>query len=375
MSEPIRILCVFSSLDRGGAESMCMNLYRHIDRSKVQFDFVKHAHSVGAFEEEIYSLGGRIFEAPRYKIYNHIDYCQWWRHHLKQHPEHKIVHGHFFGISSVFFSVAKKMDRITVGHSHCTPSVEGGIKTRFKRHLISKIESCSDYCFACSTPAGQWVFPHKPFTVLNNAIDTQQFTYSSEVRERVRSAFGLGDALVLGTVGRIVYQKNPMGVIEIFRAVKQRRSDAKLLWVGELFMRTEVETKLREYDLEDSVIFTGVRSDVNELYQAMDVFIFPSNYEGLGIVAVEAQNAGLPTFCSDQVPEEAKLTDLCHFLPLGDYDKWANAILTTDLSHRRDTMQEIIDAGYDIHATSKWLEEFYLEIAQTRAFRCLFLCR
>ena len=339
-----------------------MNLYRHIDRSKVQFDFVKHTPQKGAFEDEIFSLGGRIYEAPRYMIYNHLQYISWWKKHLKEHPEHKIIHGHYFTISAVFFSVAKKMGRVTVGHSHCTPSNGKGLKHELSEYLCSKIESRSDYCFACSRPAGEWLFKTKPFTVLNNAIDTRQFTYSPEVRERVRNAFDLGDALVLGTVGRIVHQKNPLGVIEILRAVKLRRPDAKLLWVGELFMRTEVETKLREYGLEDSVIFTGVRSDVNELLQAMDVFIFPSNYEGLGIVAVEAQNAGLPTFCSDQVPEEAKLTDLCRFLPLGDYEKWADAILATDIGNRRDTTQEIIDAGYDIHTTAKWLQEFYLTI-------------
>ena len=136
MSGPIRVLCVFSKLGRGGAENMCMNLYRRIDRNRIQFDFVKHGPEAGMFEEEIRALGGRIYEAPRYKLYNHIAYCRWWRRHLENHPEHQIVHGHYFSISAIYFHVAHQLGRITVGHSHSTAvSRSSRIQTRLKRLL------------------------------------------------------------------------------------------------------------------------------------------------------------------------------------------------------------------------------------------------
>ena len=370
MEQAIRVLCVFSTLDRGGAETMCMNLYRHIDREKVQFDFVKHTPQVGAFEEEIRALGGRIFEAPRYKVYNHLSYCAWWKKHLREHPEHQIIHGHFFTISAVFLHMAKKMGRITVAHSHCTPTPEAQIRRKIKgvleKYLVSQIERNAKHCFACSKPAGEWIFPQKEFIVLNNAIDTDKFVYSAETRDRVRKELRLEDNFVVGAIGRIMLQKNPLGIVDIFNAVYQQNPEARLLWIGDDgkgTMAVEARERAKEYGILDRIIFTGVRSDVNELVQAMDVFILPSFYEGLGIVAIEAQAAGLPCFLSDAVPEEANVTGRCTFLPLGDPKAWADAILSADLM-RRDTTQQIKDAGYDIHTTAKWLQEFYLEIAE-----------
>ena len=153
---PIRVLCVFSLLDRGGAESMCMNLFRNIDRNLVQFDFVKHTSKTCDFEKEIRNLGGRIYEAPQYKIYNHFAYCEWWDRFFKKHPEYKIVHGHYYTTSPIYFKVAKKNNRITIGHSHSS-SIDGKIKEL----LIRNVQKYSDYCFACSNEAGKWLFPDR----------------------------------------------------------------------------------------------------------------------------------------------------------------------------------------------------------------------
>ena len=368
MEDIIRVLCVFSTLDRGGAESMCMNLYRNIDRHRVQFDFVKHTQNVGAFESEILSLGGRIYQAPRFTITNHGEYCQWWKKHFEAHPEHKIVHGHFFTISAVYFKVAQKYNRITVGHSHASPTNSVSLKYSLAHILVSllvsKIEKYSDYCFACSKPAGEWIFKHKTFTVLNNAVDSELFRYDPLVRQQLRTEFGLENALVLGTVGNIAEVKNPYGMLEIIKAVQKKEKNIKMLWVGnkgQIF--SALMEKTQEEGLSESVVFTGVRPDVDRILQAMDAFILPSFSEGLSVVTIEAQAAGLPCFISEAVPREAEITDLCTFLPINDPEKWADAILKTDFSHRRDTTQMIIDAGYDIHTTAKWLEDFYLRIA------------
>ena len=364
----IRILCVFSTLDRGGAESMCMNLYRHIDREKVQFDFVKHTPDKGAFEDEILSLGGRIFEAPRYQIYNHMSYMNWWDRFLKAHPEHQIIHGHFFTISSVFFAAAHKAGRITIGHSHCTKSPKQGtarpIVNYLSNRMISHIEKNADYCLACSEAAGKWVFKEKPFTVLKNAIDVTRFRTDQKTAQEVRNEFGLGNNLVVGNVSRFNLQKNPYGTLDIFRLVHEKRPDSKLLWVGDGPMRAEVQAKAQEYGIQDDVIFTGVRKDIHRLLQAMDAFILPSFYEGLPVVAIEAQAAGVKTFCSTEISFETGITDLCKFLSLNDLQIWADDISQIPAAYEHlDITDEIIHSGYDIHTTAAWLQDFYLKLA------------
>lgn len=358
MHEPIRVLCVFSTLDRGGAESMCMNLYRHIDRSKVQFDFVKHTASKGAFEDEIISLGGRIFEAPRYRIYNHLQYIKWWKEHLRKHPEHMIVHGHFFSISAVYFRECKKAGRITVAHSHIAKA-----SSKLKEIYIRPIEDIADYRLACGKEAGRLLYPNKKFTVLNNAIETERFRYDPESRQTYRQKLGLEDKFVVGIVAGISDHKNPLGVIEIFREVHHRRPEAVLLWAGDGPMRSDVEKLAEEYKLKEAVHLLGARGDVDKLLQAMDVFVLPSLYEGLPVVLIEAQAAGLKCFVSDTVTREADITGRCSYISNKAYDRWAEAICSADLS-RKDTYPQICEAGYDIQMTSDWLCKFYQSIAK-----------
>lgn len=358
MSEPIRVLCVFSTLDRGGAESMCMNLYRYIDRTKVQFDFVKHTHNNGSFEDEISSLGGRVFEAPRLRVGNIIKYCIWWKRHLLRHPEHRIIHGHFFTISPIYFYIAKKYGRITVAHIHITRA-----NSLIKSILARFISGVTDYPLACSTAAGKWVYRDRPFIVLNNSIDTNKYCADTIIAGEIRKEFELERDLVIGSVGRFDLQKNPYGILEIFRLVNDKRSDCKLLWVGDGPLKPELARKAKELGLQNQVIFAGIRDDVDRLLQAMDAFIMPSFYEGLPVSAIEAQAAGVKCFISDTVTEEVIITPLCQMLSLDDYRKWALLIsqLQANTKHL-DMKKKIIDAGYDIRMNSKWLQDFYMSI-------------
>ena len=356
-NNPIRVLCVFSTLDRGGAETMCMNLYRHINREKIQFDFVKHTPKEGAYEKEIQALGGKIYEAPRYKIYNHLKYCRWWKKHFNQHPEHRIIHGHFFTISAVYFKIAKKEKRITVGHSHCTPADKRNIKEILSIYYCKKMDKYSDARLACSQGAGEWIYK-KNFIVFNNAIETSEFLYDLREREAVRKVFNMAGRFVIGAVGRIMHQKNPFGIIEIFRATHAVRPEALLMWIGDGPLRKEAERRVKEYGIQDDVLFLGVRSDVPKLMQAMDAFIFPSFYEGLGVVAIEAQAAGLPCYVSDRVPQEVKVTENCFFLPIDEVDKWTDSLCAKQ-PVRANQMSNIIASGYDIEDTALWLSNFY----------------
>lgn len=361
MQTPIRILCVFSNLNRGGAESMCMNLYRHIDKNKIQFDFVKHTSVIGHFEDEIHKLGGKIYTAPRYKIYNHLSYVNWWKKHLLLHPEYKIIHGHFFTISAVFFKVAKKLGRVTIGHSHSTSSGRNVIKQLY----LKKVEKYSDYCLACGQQAGKWLFPHKTFDVLNNAINVDDFKYNEVYRKEIREGLGINDELLIGTVGNLHSIKNPFGIIEIFKNVCTENPNARLLWVGAGDLKNKIEQKLDEENIRDKVFLMGSRPDVNKLLQAMDIFILPSFFEGLGIASIEAQTAGLKCFLSDKVPTEAAVTNLCEFLSLNDYKIWAKKILSTKCD-RSDTQNSIKKSGYDIINTVEWLTNYYYKIYETK---------
>lgn len=360
--QPIRVLCVFSTLNRGGAESMCMNLYRHIDRTKVQFDFVKHTGEKGAFEDEIISLGGRIYEAPRYKMYNYLQYRAWWINHLQNHPEHQIIHGHFFTISAVYFSFAREMGRITIGHSHSAKPDNQSIKSILKSNSTRRVEKLSTYCLACAQQAGEWLYPHRKFKVINNAIDTSLFTPSAEKRAVIRAELGIGDEFVIGHVGNIAPVKNHSFLLDVLKQVKEKKPESKLVLVG-AGPQDELKQKAKALGIDQDVIFTGARDDVADVLQAFDAFAFPSFSEGLPVTVVEAQAAGLRCFLSKAVTTEVDLTGRCEFLSIDDTKLWAEKILSTDLT-KVDTSEQIKSAGYDIHTTARWLERFYLKISE-----------
>lgn len=365
MNEPIRILCVFGTLDRGGAETMCMNLYRHIDRSKVQFDFVKHTPKRCAFEDEIEALGGRIYTAPRLSTKSFFSYRRWWREHLKAHPEHRIIHGHMFTIAPVYFKICHRFGRVTIGHSHSSEPLgkARSVKGELKRILRQYMEKESDYCLACSEAAGKWLFPNREFTVLKNAVDAERYAFDPAARREIRREFGIAeDAPVVGVVGSLTEVKNPFGTLTIFNALRKTRPDAGLLWCGGGDMRAAIEQRIRALELQDAVILAGVRSDIPRVLQAFDVYIMPSFYEGLPVSAIEAQAAGLPCLLSDGISREAAITDSCVYVPLGSTDAWVKEIEDGFARGRSDNRQAVIDAGYDIRATAAWLQAFYLRI-------------
>lgn len=363
---PVRILCVMSTLNRGGAESMVMSLFRNLDRNIVIFDFVKHSKSEGTFEQEIMQLGGKIYCAPRYKIYNHLEYVSWWKRFLLNHPEYNIIHGHFFTISAVYFSVAQKLGRKTIGHIHSArirkEQVTRPLVHKISNILIGKIERYSNYCMACSEEAGNWVYKTKPFIVLNNAINIDVFKYSPAIRNTIRKQFGIDNELVVGTVANYSKVKNPMGLIDIFINVKAKNYKAKLILIGSGQLRELIEERIKQERLEDDVWLLGGRNDVPEILQALDAFLLPSFSEGLPVSLIEAQASGLPCYVSNRVTREADITGNCKFLPIDKPEIWANEILNNSYI-RNDTSECIRRAGYDIAGTAKWLQDFYLKVS------------
>ena len=370
MKEPIRVLQVFHGMDCGGAENMIMNLYRNIDRSKVQFDFLVHTRKKCFFDDEIKSLGGRIFHVPYYKVVNHFTYKKLLEIFFKKHPEIKIAHGHLGSCAHVYLSVAKKFGRFAIAHSHATQATDISIKNCLYRIFNMYTRRIADYYFACSKNAGidrfgeKVVFSNR-FSVLNNSIDTQKYVFSIKKRDTIRKLLGISDdCFVVGHIGRFNYPKNHSFLIDIFNEIINKEPKARLLLVGDGDLRPEIENKISHLGIKDNVIMTGVRSDVPDLLQAMDCFVFPSHYEGLGIVAVEAQAAGLHTICSDVVPNEVKLTDLVDYVSLKCSSmEWADTILKYNNGYAREDTSDIIrKKGYDIHTTANKLQRFYLKI-------------
>ncbi|MGY6766144.1 glycosyltransferase family 1 protein [Faecalibacterium prausnitzii] len=366
MSEPIRVLHVFFKMDRGGAETMIMNLYRHIDRSKLQFDFIVHSKEKGAYDNEIEKFGGKIYYIPKYKGINHFEYKRLWNRFLGEHSEYKIIHGHLNSTASIYLKIAKKFGLVTIAHSHNT-SAGSGIYGVLKNILQDPIKYVADYLFACSKEAGNWLFgkgvyKKNNFYLLKNAIDTEQFVFNKSIRMEKRKQLKIEDKFVVGHIGRFHAQKNHVFLIDIFKEVYARKSNAVLLLVGDGDLRSKIEDKINKLGLSNRVIFTGVRKDIPDLLQAMDVFLFPSLYEGLGVVTIEAQASGLPCIVSDAVPNEAFITELIQPISLDKSpEHWAKEILRYSEGYmRKNTSSEIKENGYDVKDTAKWLESFYL---------------
>lgn len=373
MSEPIRVLHVIGIMNRGGAETMIMNLYRHIDRSKVQFDFVENSSEPAVFDKEILSLGGRIYRCPHYNAKNHFTYVKWWNDFFKAHSkDYPIVHGHLGSTAAIYLSIAKKYGTYAIAHSHNT-NAEKSLQQWLFNVYSYPTRHIADYFFACSPEAafdrfGRKVAEnHQLCSVLKNAIDIEDFRFSASERNAIRRELNIpADAFVIGHVGRFVEQKNHQFLVEIFAQVKKSLPAAILLLVGGGELRHQIEAEIIKYGLEESVVFAGVRSDVQRLYHAMDVFVFPSLYEGLGIVVIEAQAAGLPCCISSSVPKEAILTTkLAQQRPLRDGAKvWADWIVSRKNEPRVDTIAAIRQAGYDISTTTAWLQNFYESIVR-----------
>lgn len=372
MSKPIRVLHVIGIMNRGGAETMIMNLYRHIDRSKVQFDFVENSSEPAVFDEEILSLGGRIFRCPHYNGKNHFTYVKWWNDFFKAHPkEYPIVHGHLGSTASIYLSVAKKYGSYAIAHSHSS-GTDHSLHANLYQIMSYNTRNVADYFFACSEAAGKERFGSKVvsgdhYAVLNNAIDVNRFSYNPSVRNAVRDELGIGQIqLVVGHIGRYTKEKNHEFILKIFSELKKMDSNARLLMVGDGTLRTHIMQMAEQASLSSDVIFTGVRSDVERLVQAMDVFVLPSLYEGLPVTMVEAQTAGLPCIISDKVPSECILTEgLVDIMTLSaSPEAWAEKILAKRAIPRTDRRAEVAAHGFDITTEAVKLQEFYLNAVQ-----------
>lgn len=378
MNKPIRVLHVLGGVGLGGAESRIMDLYRQMNRDEIQFDFLVHSSAMNRctgrnvnerepefYDEEILSMGGHIYALPKFKVYNYFFYKKAVRKFFAKHKEFRVVQGHMTSTAGIYLPIAKKAGvAVTVAHARNAGVVKGikGAATRFfRRGLAGK----ADFCFACSTLAGQDVFGRDVVNagkvkIIYNAIDVRRFTYNNKLRETAREQLGLSGKLVLGHVGRFEYQKNHPYLLEVFAAVCKERPDAVLLLLGEGEGRLAMEERCKQLGIGDKVRFMGNCKDTERYYQAMDLFLLPSFFEGLPGVLVEAQAAGLRCFVSDTVTREAKATDLVTYLSIEQpAQSWAEEILKRADYERRDTSHELTAAGFNVYTQAGGYRLFY----------------
>lgn len=366
--QPVRVLQVVTNMDRGGLETMLMNYYRQIDRSVLQFDFLTHREAKAAYDDEIQALGGRIYHLPRLVPWSK-SYQAALDAFFADHPEYSVIHVHQDCLSAVILKAAKKRGiPVRIAHSH-NANQDKNLKYPIKLFYKRFIPKYATHLMACGSMAGKWMFGGAPFSVLPNAIDAAAYRFDVAKREAMRTALQIGpQSFVIGHVGRFMPQKNHAFLLQIFVEVQKQCPDSRLLLVGDGELRPAIEAQAARHGIADNVIFTGVRSDVNDLLQAMDVFVLPSHFEGLGIVNIEAQAAGLPCFVSAKVvPPEAKVTDLLQYIPLEAGAKaWATQIAANamPLSERRNTMDDIVRSGFDIHSSAAALEQFYMKVLE-----------
>lgn len=342
-----RILVYGMTENSGGIESYLMNYFKFFDRSKTVFDFVTDC-SVIAYEKEIAALGGKIFYIPsrRKNIIKHMLLIR----KIVSENGYDTVYYNILSASAVFSMLGlfgKKRVKI-ITHSH-NNSV-GNLNT----HLILRplLNFMTDKRLACSKEAAKFMFGEKyaeSAAVINNAIDTERFKFDSLIRSKVRKEFGIEGKLVIGYVGRLCYQKNTLFLIDVFNEIIKQNSGAVLLLVGDGENRDDVRNKIKSLGLENYIIMTGVRSDVAELLQAMDLFLLPSRFEGLPVVLIEAQTSGLKCFTSSAVTQEARITELLQYIDLNlSAEAWAEQVLKHSDYKRKDASEEIKKAGFDI---------------------------
>ena len=362
MSEPIRILHIVQKMEAGGTQAFLMNLYRNIDRNKIQFDFLVEYEEKEFYDDEIISLGGKIFYTNFRKTLNVIKFKKTLSNILKEHPEYKIVHIHATAIGKICTDTAKKCGvKTIIAHTHNNSAVKDW--KYYPKILLRKLytHGPTDF-FACSEDAGRYTFKNKKFTVIYNAIDINKFLFKQKVRKEFRKELNIEDKFVIGNIGRLHKQKNQSFLIDVFNEIQKKKDSAVLLIIGKGPLKNELEEKVKNLGISSKVFFLENRKDIERIYQGMDVFVLPSLFEGLGIVAIEAQTSGLPVIASTGVAKEANITDNIRNIDLNEpIDAWVEAICKAKVKNRRSIEDIVRNSKFNIKNNAKFLQEFYLK--------------
>lgn len=370
-NKPIRILLLFTVMDRGGAETMVMNYYRHIDRQQIQFDFMVHRERRGAYDDEIESMGGRIYRMPPIYPQNFMRYKRMLKEFFDEHDEYQIIHSHMSELGYFAFVEAKKHGvPVRICHAHNAPDFKHEnliqyIKLIPRYYFIRRIRHLATDLFVCSHIAGLWLYGKKrqnEFVFMRNAIETEKFLYNVDEANAIRQELGISNQRLICHVGRYNKQKNHSFLIDIFKEIHKIDSDSILLLIGDGDLRKEIEDKVNRLNLLSSVRFLGVRDDVPQLLKASDLLLFPSYYEGLSVVLVEAQATGIKCIVTNSLADETIICeDQMKLVSLQKNAKeWADIVLNEKSEKREHAIEIMKEKGWDVVVNAKWLQDYYL---------------
>ena len=360
----IRVLQMIGSLNVGGSQTMILNIYRNIDRTKMQFDFVLDHPNETYFAEDVKALGAKIYTMPGFNGSNAAEIKRDWNNFFYMHPEYKVLHSHVRSYASLYLPVAKKHGVKTIIHSHSTSNGTGAMAMA-KNALQYPLKKQADILMACSTEAGRWLYGEKAmqsdkYVFMPNGVDLERFSYNAEARKRLRKELGLEGKFVVGHVGRFMADKNHGFLVEAFAKLHEQEPNSTLLLVGEGALQLQTAQKAVQLGVAEDVIMTGNRNDVAELLSAMDVFAFPSIREGLPVTLIEAQAAGLPCLISENVSPDVDVSKLAKRLPIDAPERWAEEMLKKQ--ERMDVKTDIIKAGFDVKDSAKKMQELYTKL-------------
>lgn len=362
-----RIAVVMGKMHSGGKKNLVMEYYRHIDRSKIQFDFICDADSQAIPKDEIEAGGGRVYEiAPYQNIFKNMRDMR----RIFKKNAYPVVHA-YNSTMNLFPMAAAKQCGIPVRISESLSMAhEGDWKTILKKLLRPMSKCFANYYMSCGDACGRWQFGDKWFDagkvdVFKTVINTEFNAFHPEIRERTRKAMGWQDKIIIGHIGRFTYQKNSIRLIEIFAAIAKKEPQAVLCLIGDGELKADMMSKIDELGIASQVRYLGRREDIQQFYNAMDCFLLPSLYEGLPVVGLEAESCGLPVFFSTEVTREANVCELGHFIDLKESeDAWADKILKAtkeNMPIRRSHAKEVADAGFDSRSEAQRMQDYYID--------------
>lgn len=388
ISRPCRVLHILGGTALGGAESRIMDLYRHIDRDKVQFDFLVHMDPIAYgravseginpeqyrkpqfYDDEITKLGGKIYAVPRFNGKNLISYRRACRRFFREHNDYTVAEGHMTSTASIYLPIAKKAGvMVTAAHAR-SAGTDKGIKGTATRFLRKSLYRKADLLFTCSRIAGAAAFGQHPMYYVPNAIDTERFRFDSDIADITRNRLGLSDRKIIGHVGRFHFAKNHEYLLEVFSCIHKKDEKTVLLLLGEGPLMDMMKEKVKQLGISDSVIFAGNIADPAPYYMAMDCFVFPSHFEGLPGTVVEALCSGLPCLISDTIADEVVCTPYIRAMSIEhDPKEWADEVTGTLLSgdYRKTRIENaqkaqglMRAAGFDADALATTMQHFYM---------------
>ena len=367
----LRVLHSVSNMDRAGIETMLMNYYRHIDRTRIQFDFLCNKTKPGDYDDEIESLGGNIYHSPGLNPLKFFKYKKFMLKLFKENQDIKIMHSHNGELAyKSLYGAYKYGIKTRICHAHNT-KIEPNLKKPLKLLYKTQLKKVANYYWGCGTDAVRFYFGDKVvqdnnYMILHNAIEVDRFIYNESVRNKIRSELNLEGKFVIGHVGRFMEQKNHEFILDLFKVLVNKEPNAILLLMGDGELEDKMKQKAKNLGISNNVRFLGNINNVNEMYQVMDVFILPSFFEGLPVVGIEAQAAGLKCILSDTITKEVAITDNVKFLNLNSdsLKKWVDEIINASDYNRKNMKQDIINAGYSIRDEAKKLQEIYLEMGE-----------